>query len=228
VRTFWQRVVSSVALVVCAVAVLGAPAWAQTAAAKPLPASIALFPLPDIVLFPGVSRPLIIFEPRYRAMMADVLKGDRIIGMTVLRPGFEKDYEGRPPIFEIGCAGTIEDFEMLPDGRYTLVLKGLTKFRVLSEDQSRLYRVARVETVPDAARVEDLATLSALREKLSSLLMVVMPPGARLPPPELPDADYVNTIAQFLAMDIADRQALLEANGPVPRARALIDRLEKR
>jgi uncharacterized protein len=214
------------------VAVVAAPVgvWAQakTPPVPPLPASVPLFPLPDIVLFPGVSRPLIIFEPRYRAMMADTLKGDRIIGMTVLRPGFEKDYEGRPPIFEIGCAGTIEDFEMLPDGRYTLVLKGLTKFRVVSEDQSRLYRVARVEAVPDGPKDEELAALSALREKLSSLLMVVTPPGARLPPPELPDADYVNTIAQYLAMDIVDRQTLLETNGPVPRARALIDRLEKR
>ena len=215
-----------------AAAVVAAPVgvWAQakTPPRPSLPANLPLFPLPDIVLFPGVDRPLIIFEPRYRAMMADTLKGDRIIGMTVLRPGFEKDYEGRPPIFEIGCAGTIEDFEMLPDGRYTLVLKGLTKFRVLSEDQSRLYRMARVEAVPDAPKDEELAALSALREKLSSLLMVVMPPGARLPPPELPDADYVNTIAQYLAMDIVDRQTLLETNGPVPRARALIDRLEKR
>ena len=69
-----------------------------------LPSEIPLFPLPDVVLFPGVTRPLLIFEPRYREMVADALKGDRVIGMVMLRPGFEKDYEGRPPS-GIGCAG---------------------------------------------------------------------------------------------------------------------------
>jgi Lon protease-like protein len=78
-------------------------------AATALPPEIPLFPLPDVVLFPGVTRPLLIFEPRYREMVADALKGNRIIGMVLLRPGFEKDYEGRPPIHDIGCAGTIEE-----------------------------------------------------------------------------------------------------------------------
>ena len=67
--------------------------------AQALPPSIPIFPLPDVVLFPDVSLPLMIFEPRYRAMIADALKGDRIIGMVLLRPGFEADYAGRPPIF---------------------------------------------------------------------------------------------------------------------------------
>ena len=67
---------------------------------------LPVFPLP-VVLFPGVPLPLHIFEPRYRAMIADALKGDRIIGMVQLRPGYEADYEGRPPVFAIGCAGVI-------------------------------------------------------------------------------------------------------------------------
>jgi Lon protease-like protein len=70
-----------------------------------LPPTIPIFPLEVTMLFPGISRPLHIFEPRYRAMVADALKGDRIIGMTTLKPGFEANYAGRPPIYEIGCAG---------------------------------------------------------------------------------------------------------------------------
>ena len=119
------------------------------AAAPALPAEIPLFPLPETMLFPGVSRPLLIFEPRYRAMIADALKGDRIIGMVRLRPGFEKDYEGRPPIYAVGCAVRIEQYEQLPDGRYVIVLQGLSAFRVLCEDQRKPYRVGRVEAVPD-------------------------------------------------------------------------------
>ena len=82
-------------------------------------------------------------------MVADALKGNRIIGMVMLQPGHEAEYEGRPPIFPIGCAGLITDFEQLPDGRYNIVLGGLVKFRVIGEDNSRLYRLARVETIPE-------------------------------------------------------------------------------
>src|SRR5436190_5819115 len=72
---------------------------AQAANAITLPSEIPLFPLPEVVLFPGARRPLLIYEPRYRAMVADALKGNRIIGTVLLRPGFEANYEGRPPIY---------------------------------------------------------------------------------------------------------------------------------
>jgi len=102
-----------------------------------LPAVIPIFPLESPTLFPNGTFPLHIFEPRYRAMIADALKGDRIIGMVMLQPGHESEYEGRPPIFPIGCAGLITDYEQLPDGRYNIVLGGLVKFRVTGEDNSR-------------------------------------------------------------------------------------------
>ena len=116
-----------------------------------LPATLPLFPLPNVVLFPNVFLPLHIFEPRYRAMVADALDGDRLIGMVLLRPGWEGDYEGRPPVFPIGCAGLISHHEQLPDGRYNIVLRGLEKFRVEREDDSRLYRLGEVEHAARAA-----------------------------------------------------------------------------
>ena len=128
-----------------------------------------------MVLFPGVSRPLLIFEPRYREMVADALKGNRIIGMVLLRPGYEKDYEGRPPIYAIGCAGEIEEYEQLPDGRYVILLRGLTTFRVVSEDQRKPYRLARVEAVPELLKDEERGPLSTLRERLAKLLYTVLP-----------------------------------------------------
>ena len=64
-----------------------------------LPPTIPIFPLPNAVLFPNVFLPLHIFEPRYREMVADALQGDRIIGMVLLRPGWEADYDGRPAIY---------------------------------------------------------------------------------------------------------------------------------
>ena len=86
-----------------------------------LPGTIPIFPLPNVVLFPNVFLPLHIFEPRYRAMVADALAGDRIIGMVLLQPGYEANYEGRPPVFTIGCGGVITHADPLDDGRYNIV-----------------------------------------------------------------------------------------------------------
>src|SRR5215510_14254307 len=123
--------------------------------ATSIPSEIPLFPLPEVSLFPGVSRPFIIFEARYRDMIADALAGSRIIGMVTLRPGYEKDYEGRPPIYEVGCAGQIQQYEKLPDGRYIILLRGVMTFRVASEDQRKPYRIAQVEALPEVLKSEE-------------------------------------------------------------------------
>src|SRR5919198_1094637 len=103
---------------------------------------LPLFPLPNVVLFPNVFLPLHIFEPRYREMVEDSVRGDRIIGMVLLRPGWEKDYEGRPAVYPIGCAGVITHSERLADGRFNIVLRGMEKFRIIGEEGGRSYRVA--------------------------------------------------------------------------------------
>jgi Lon protease-like protein len=202
---------------------------AQAAPAAPsLPAEIPLFPLPDVVLFPSVERPLVIFEPRYREMVADALKGSRILGMVALRPGFEKDYEGRPPIYGVGCAGVIGEHEQLPDGRSIILLRGFTRFRVLSEDQRKPYRLARVEPIPERLPDADLGPLSTIRERLAALLVPLLPPGVDPPEPSMGDAEYVNVVAQALQMPESDRQELLERDSVLSRARALVERLELR
>ena len=193
-----------------------------------LPTEISLFPLPEVVLFPGVSRPLLIFESRYREMVADALKGNRVMGMVRLRPGFEKDYEGRPPIYGIGCAGIIEEYEKLPDGRYVILLRGRTTFRVLAEDQSKPYRIGRIESIPELLKEDDRDTLNTVRARVEELLYTVLPPGADPPDPSLDDAGFVNIVAQNLGMPESARQDLLERNSVLERARALADLLEKK
>jgi Lon protease-like protein len=193
-----------------------------------LPAEISLFPLPEVVLFPGVSRPLLIFEPRYREMVADALKGNRFIGMVRLRPGFEKDYAGRPPIYSIGCAGIIEQHEQLPDGRYIILLRGLTTFRVLTEDQSKPYRVGRIETIAELLREEERDALRTVRARVEELLDAVLPLGVDRPDASLSDAEFVNIVAQNLGMPESSRQDLLEHNSVLERARALAGLLEKK
>jgi hypothetical protein len=205
-----------------------APLSAGQDSAIKIPAEIPIFPLPETSLFPGVSRPFLIFEPRYREMIADALKGDLIIGMVRLRPGFEKDYEGRPPIYSIGCAGVIDKYEKLPDGRYVILLRGLSRFRIAAEDQRKPYRLARIEVVPDLLDDEERVTLSALRNRVDKLLDAVLPLAAEPPDLSLDDAEFINTVAQSLGMPESARQDLLEQNSVVARARALAELLEKK
>jgi Lon protease-like protein len=194
----------------------------------PLPPTIPIFPLQDVMLFPNISRPLLIFEPRYRTMVADALKGDRIIGMVLLRAGYEAEYEGRPPIYPIGCAGVITASEQLPDGRYVMVLRGLVKFRVTSEDRTRPYRLAHVEAMPELPSDEERAALRRQRPRLTALLAKAVEPGSEPPSPDLPDEDLVNGLAQQLDLDPVERQELLEQKGLLSRSQALIDLLEAR
>jgi Lon protease-like protein len=214
-------------------AVLAAGLLQQADNPAKLPPEVPLFPLPETSLFPGVSRPFLIYEPRYREMIADALKGDKIIGMVRLRPGFEKDYDGRPPIYGVGCAGTIEKYEQLPDGRFVILLRGLTTFRILGEDGAlerarKPYRLARIEALPELLKDDERVALSALRNRIEKLLYTVLPLGTDPPDPSLEDEEFVSIVAQNLGMPEAFRQELLERNSVVERARALVERLESK
>ena len=193
-----------------------------------LPASIPLFPLPNVVLFPNVFLPLHIFEPRYRAMLADALHGDRIIGMTLLRPGYEANYEGRPAIYEIGCAGVITHSHPLADGRCDIVLRGIEKFRVTSEDESKAYRIGYIDAIPETVPPAEAQPLRHQRQRLEAVLAAAIERVRAEPkfPPSVPDEDLVNALAQYLDLEILEHQALLECHGVLARCRALIDLLE--
>jgi Lon protease-like protein len=128
-----------------------------------------LFPLPNVVLFPHVMLPLHIFEPRYRQMTADALAGDHLLALVLLRPGWEEDYEGRPPVHSVACLGKIVAEQRLPDGRYNLLLRGLSRGRICDEvSTGQLYRTVRLELFgaePEPAQAKD----SPLRQELGRL-----------------------------------------------------------
>jgi hypothetical protein len=193
-----------------------------------LPPTIPIFPLPNVVLFPNVFLPLHIFEPRYREMVKDALAGDRIIGMVLLRPGHEKEYEGRPPIFSTGCAGVITHSEPLGDGRYNIVLRGLERFRITGEEAGKAYRLAHFDPLPDAVPDADREELRRHRHRLEALLSAALERSGKEPrfPPAVPDEDLVNALAQYIELEPLERQALLERDGILPRCRALIELLE--
>jgi Lon protease-like protein len=192
-----------------------------------LPPTIPVFPLPNVVLFPNVFLPLHIFEPRYRRMVDDALNGDRIIGMVLLRAGWERDYDGRPAVYAVGCAGVITHAERLADGRFNIVLRGMEKFRITDEDASRPYRLAQVEPVPEPPAESVREEMRAERRRLEALLV---PQADAQPDPKvptsMPDEDLVNALAQYLELEPVEKQALLERDGVLQRCRSLIELLE--
>ena len=188
---------------------------------------LPLFPLPNVVLFPGVYLPLHIFEPRYRAMVVDALDGDRLIGMVLLRPGFEEDYEGRPAVFDVGCAGVITHHERLQDGRFNIVLQGTERFRIQDEDHSRPYRIGHVESLAESTSPPPLEVRS-IRQRLESLVTVLVEKhrGELSIPPSMPDVDVIHALAQYLDLAPLEKKALLEMDSLLNRASALADLLE--
>ncbi len=194
-----------------------------------LPSLLPIFPLPNVVLFPSVFLPLHIFEPRYRQMLADALRGDRIIGMVLLKGGRD-DIEEPPPVYAIGCAGLVSHAETLQDGRSNIILRGIQRFRVVGEEADRAYRRAQIEPLPDAASDAIRGEVRQARAQLEALLArrLETAGGEAMVPGDMADQDLGNTLAQYLDFDPVEKQALLERDDAASRSRALIGLIELR
>ncbi|MFO0806844.1 MAG: LON peptidase substrate-binding domain-containing protein [Gemmataceae bacterium] len=132
---------------------------------------VRLFPLPNLVLFPHVVQGLHIFEPRYRQLFTDALKGDKLIALVMLQPGWQDEYDAKPEIEPVACLGRIGWHEQLPDGRFNLRLRGLARVGLTEElPTDRLYRMARAELIPDVVPAE-LPRLKALRKQLADAVL---------------------------------------------------------
>src|SRR5580658_6984681 len=137
---------------------------------------VRLFPLPNLVLFPHVMQPLHIFEPRYRCLLEDALAADRLIAMALLAPGWESNYEGRPPLCPVACLGRVTTYHRLEDGTYNLLLLGLQRVRLVQEIEPRkLYREAEVSLCEDCYPVCAKPAGRALLQKLRDAFVRVLP-----------------------------------------------------
>ena len=109
---------------------------------KKLPKIISVFPLSNFIIFPNTSVPLNIFEPRYIEMIDNSMKTDRIIGM--IQPKKQKD-DGIPQLYNVGCAGKITNFNETKDGRYLIVINGISRFKILKEiNNNKPYRECEI------------------------------------------------------------------------------------
>ena len=194
-----------------------------------LPGKIPLFPLPGALLLPRARLPLQIFEPRYLAMLEDVLKvPDRLIGMIQPRPG----RDGQPRLAAIGCAGRVTAFSETDDGRYMITLTGISRFRVLREITGfSPYMTGEVawqdctrdlgppERDPGFDRPEFLALL---RRYFADQSLSTDWDSMK----EAEDELLINSLAMLCPFDPEDKQALLEAPSLRTRRETLVTLME--
>lgn len=200
-----------------------------------LPETLPVFPLTGVLLLPGTVLPLHVFEPRYRAMVEDTLSADRVFGMIQPfapqqdnrpMPGAENQ---KPDLYKVGCAGYIEKWEKLPEGRFFVQLRGVNRFRFEVEFAlQRGYRrvKANYQTFPDGKlhegwRCDRLAVLRALKSYGQAHGLEVKPEQAE----RFSDLELVNLLSVSLPFHPAEKQALLEAMTLKDRENVLIDLL---
>ena len=108
-----------------------------------LPNKLPVFPLSNFIIFPKTTVPLNIFEPRYIQMIDDAMKGDRIIG--IIQPKKSGDLK-KPNLYDVGCAGKITSFNETEDGRYLIIINGVCRFKIISEEKhDKLYRICKID-----------------------------------------------------------------------------------
>jgi uncharacterized protein len=135
-----------------------------------------LFPLPNLVLFPNVMQPLHVFEPRYRDLLDEALAADRLIAMAVLQPGWERDYEGRPPIYPMGCLGKIVVRHRLDDGASNVLLWGLCRVELHQElPPTKSFREARAQICDDISTPQDASFGPRLQQQLREAILRLLP-----------------------------------------------------
>jgi len=186
-----------------------------------------LFPLPDVVFFPKTLLPLHVYEPRYRALISDALEQDRPICTALLKPGWEADYYGSPEVYPVGCAGKIVQHEKLTDGRYNIILDGISKVRIESSVRLEPYRLVKVKPVEDddtwahgPHAAEQAAELVRLFRQVHEGQDPAVLLGAAFTRDLTPES-VLNTVALHLNAEPELKEGLLEMDSLVRRYQAL-------
>lgn len=195
--------------------------------------AMPVFPLPNVVLFPGALLPLHIFEPRYRELTRSALAGRKLMAIARLQPGFEAQYEARPPVFEVCGVGSIIDSVEHADGRFDITLRGLARTRIVQElPPAQLFREMQLEELFDVPADPSIA--AAWQRKLVSVWTLLAP--------HLPEhvrdlraltrgaetaGDYADRLGAALVGDPDSSQRLLAELDPAERLRLLAEKLQQ-
>lgn len=187
-----------------------------------------IFPLPNVVFFPHTFLPLHIFEERYRAMVADAANGEKLICMALLKPGYEDDYEGSPPIHTVGTVGFMPMKKDHADGTSDILLVGIDKVKIKEITSDTPYRMAEVEILYDVVGESDP---EALQEKIFQQFNVLnddnlLSAATQFFSEGLDFEMAVNLVISHLEIEGEEKQKLLELGDLSLRAKVLLQYLE--
>ncbi len=160
-------------------------------------------------------------------MIQDTIETQQMIGMFLLRPGWQDDYYGNPPIFSIGCAGELASVENLPEGRFNIVLRGITRVRAVETVQEIPYRKVRVHILPDKILAEE-SEVNAVKKSLLKNFNVFAKHMQNWDVSMVEDSDLIeiaNLVASILPLDIDEKRRLLELDDAYLRAVAVDEQL---
>jgi Lon protease-like protein len=192
---------------------------------------VPLFPLATVVFFPNTLLPLHVFEPRYKQMINDVINDERIIGMVLLKPQWEKNYYGNPEIYDVACMGRIVSSEPVEDGKFNIVLYGLKRIRIVEIVKNHPYRVARVKILEDIHEAnEDFCreSITKLITAWNGMLGKEQESHKIKIDLQLPLECLTDALASLIVSNIFDRQELLAEPNVKRRAEKIISYLETR
>ena len=194
-----------------------------------LPEVVPIFPLPGVLLLPRTQLPLHIFEPRYRAMIRDVLEGDSLLAMVQPTEEAARD-PANPPVYPIACVGAVTAAQKAEDGRYYVNLTGISRFRIVRELPLKDgYRRAVTDFAPFAADLnEDQVAID--RDRLMAALTGYLSANGlgadwSSVAARRPEA-LVNTLAMACPLGPSEKQAILESADLPERAHVLTTLLE--
>ena len=182
-----------------------------------LPKTLAVFPLSNFIIFPKTTVPLNIFEPRYIDMINDSMKSNKLVGM--IQPNLSKnDDQNNPKLHEIGCMGKIVSFKESGDNRYLIELKGMIRFKIISEIESnkkyRQFEVSFKNFYEDLENKKEDIKFSDLELIFKDLKNLFEKRGFIINWKELEKQsldETINALAMASPFSREEKQALLEA-----------------
>ena len=179
-----------------------------------LPSTIPIFPLSNFIIFPNTTVPLNIFEPRYIQMIDDSMKSHRMIGMVQPKKSGKLI---KPDLYGVGCIGKITSFNETDDGRYLIIINGISRFSIDREiETDKLYRTCLVnyqKYKEDLDNKIEKFTLKDLDKIFKDLKNLFEKKGFMVDWSSLKKQDFsetLNTLSMASPFSLEEKQVLLE------------------
>lgn len=195
---------------------------------------VPFFPLPELVVFPYSLTPLRIFEPRYLKLFSDIIVGSRFLVMAQIKPGYEQDYFGKPPIYDVGCLCYVRDTKLNEREQLMVLVKGIALVKLKQEIETEPYRTGEFDLIREKRQLVASESLPLIHRELWKVFAKTaeylpdhgerVMAGLRA---ENPPWMLANVIAANLILDAKIKRKIVQFPNPINRLNYLINLLQE-